>query len=238
MATKTSPASAITSKTTRSTSQRPPTLYKAFLLNFDVINFDSILGNVTSSQCIGAVTYYREFLVIVLTPLCALLLLIIVYIIPSSFDLLCYRHQTLQSKLRTRMKFWKLLLYSLFLIYPALSSNVLRLYVCVDIDGTQWLLTNLRVQCYTSAWYQYAYIAAPFILVYPIGIPLFFTALLFSNRRHLHARRVQAQLGFLYASYQRQLWWFEILDSVHKLFLTSVLAFFPLRASCPWAWAW
>ena len=214
-----------------------PALFKSFLLNFDVVNFQSILGSVTSSQCIGAVTYYSELMAILVAPLVGLALLVLLYILPSSFDLLCFRRQTLQSKLRTRMKVWKLFLYSLFLVFPSLSSNVLRLYVCTDIDGTQWLLTNLRVQCYTSVWYQYAYVAAPFILLYPVGIPLYFFVLLYSNRHALHERRVQAQLGFLYASYQRQLWWFEILDSIHKLILTSVLAFFPQETQLPLAMA-
>ena len=212
-----------------------PTLYKSFLLNFDIINFTSILGNVTSSECIGAVTYYRELVVMMLAPLIAFAACVVLYLLPSHFDLLCFRHQTLQSKTRTRMKFWKLFLYTLFLIYPSLSSTVLREFVCISIDSTDWLLTNLRVQCYTSDWYFYSYVALPFIVLYPIGIPLFFFVLLHSNRRHLHERRVQAQLGFLYASYQRQLWWWEILDSVNKLFLTSVLAFFPSDSQLPLA---
>ena len=212
-----------------------PSLYKSFLLNFDVINFTSILGNVTSSECIGAVTYYRELLVMMLAPLAAFTGCAVLYLLPSHFDLLCFRHQTLQAKTRLRMKFWKLFLYCLFLIYPSLSSTVLRQFVCLSIDSTQWLLTNLRVQCYTSDWYFYSYVSIPFIVLYPIGIPLFFFVLLASNRHNLHERRVQAQLGFLYASYQHSLWWWEILDSVHKLFLTSVLAFTPDNAQLPLA---
>ena len=191
----------------------------------------------TSSECIGAVTYYRELVVMMLAPIIAFAVCAICYLLPSHFDLLCFRHQTLQSKTRTRMKFWKLFLYCLFLIYPSLSSTVLREFVCISIDDTQWLLTNLRVQCYTSDWYLYSYISVPFIALYPVGIPLFFFVLLASNRRALHERRVQAQLGFLYASYQRQLWWWEILDSMNKLFLTSVLAFFPSRSQLPLAMA-
>ena len=212
-----------------------PTLYKSFLLNFDIINFSSILGNVTSSECIGAVTYYREWLTLMLAPLIALGACIVLYLVPSHLDLFCFRRQTLQAKTRTRMKFWKLFLYCLFLVYPSLSSTVLRQHVCLTIDNTYWLLTNLRVQCYTSDWYYYSYVSIPFIILYPIGIPLFFFMLLASNRKSLMERRVQAQLGFLYASYQRQLWWWEILDSINKLFLTSILAFFPNNSQLPLA---
>jgi len=38
---------------------------------------------------------------------------------------------------------------------------------------------------------------------------------------------VQLQLGFLYAGYNIDMWWFEMVDMANKLMLTSVLAFFP-----------
>lgn len=43
------------------------------------------------------------------------------------------------------IKFWKLFLYTrtLFLIYPGVSSTILRLYICKDIKGQEYLLADL-----------------------------------------------------------------------------------------------
>ncbi len=62
-------------------------------------------------------------------------------------------------------------------------------------------------------------------MVYPIGIPMFFGVLLRNNRDRLQEPFIRAQLGFLYAGYRKQAWWFELVDLIHKLIVTSLLAF-------------
>ena len=62
-----------------------------------------------------------------------------------------------------------LFLYILFLIYPGVSSTVLRLYVCKKIDSTYYLLTDLRVQCYTSLHDTFQLASITLILLYPLG---------------------------------------------------------------------
>jgi len=52
-------------------------------------------------------------------------------------------------------------------------------------------------------------------------------------RKRLHENPVKAQLGFLYAGYRDEHWWFEMVDIFHKLFITSILAFFPQVAQLP-----
>jgi len=54
------------------------------------------------------------------------------------------------------------------------SASVLRLYVCKEIDGEHWLLTDLSVKCFTPKWTRYALGGALLILIYPIGIACFF----------------------------------------------------------------
>lgn len=130
-------------------------------------------------------------------------------------------------------RFWKVLLYSLFLLYPGESSTILRLYICKDIDGQGYLLADLRVQCYTDTWNLYTLASIPRILLYPVGIPVFFFALLKLNQKDLKEPRIKAQLGFLYAGYRIEIWWWELADCVHKLALTSMLAFAPIDAQLP-----
>ena len=136
----------------------------------------------------------------------------------------------LRQKTRSKMKFWKLFLYVLFLIYPSVSSTILRLYICKDVDQQAYLLADLRVQCGTDTWNLYTVASTPLIVLYPVGIPLFFLFLLRTNRHALADKRIVAQLGFLYAGYTSRCWWFELVDCVHKLLVTSVMAFLPRAA--------
>lgn len=210
-----------------------PSTYKTFMGYFAIVNFDFILSSVTSSDCISFMTYYKKYLFITLAPICVLLAVMIFYKLPAYLEILCFRNQSQQERVRAKMRFWKLLLYCLFLIYPAVSSTILRLYICKDIDGQGYLLADVRVRCYTDTWNLYTLASIPLILIYPVGIPVFFYVLLRTNRHNLGDKHIQAQLGFLYASYTAQCWWFEMADTFHKLFVTSVLAFFPKEAQLP-----
>ena len=60
---------------------------------------------------------------------------------------------------------------------------------------------------------------------------MYFFSLLRSHRARLHLPAVRVQLGFLYEAYHGSLWYFEIVDMAHKLFLTSLVAFLPQDAA-------
>ena len=210
-----------------------PTVYVNFLLFFDVANFDFALSSAASADCIGIVNYYNEYVVICLAPAVILAFTVLFYLLPNYLECGPFRSKTLQERQRGKMNFWRLFLYLLFLVYPAVSSTVLRLYVCRQIDDQYYLTTDLTVQCYTSTWTSFTYASLLLILIYPIGIPIFFFSILRVNQTQLRQPRIRAQLGFLYAGYRGECWWFEIAESIHKLTLTSVLAFLPPAAQRP-----
>ena len=210
-----------------------PTTYVNFLLFFDVSNFDFALSSAVSADCIGVVNYYSKYVAIVLAPAVILLFTVLFYLLPNYLEWGPFRSKTLQERQRGKMNFWRLFLYLLFLVYPSVSSTVLRLYVCTEIDGSYYLQTDLRVSCYSSQWTSYTYASLILILLYPVGVPIFFFSILRVNQEHLREPRIRAQLGFLYAGYRGECWWFEITESIHKLTLTSVLAFLPSGAQLP-----
>ena len=84
---------------------------------------------------------------------------------------------------------------------------------------------------YSFDWYQgWAGFA---ILVYPIGVPVFFFLVLFVTRDELFEPGTDTpnpdkaeQLGFLYAGYTKKYWWWECVELFRKLMLTGILAFF------------
>jgi hypothetical protein len=211
-----------------------PNTFKEFVSYFDIINMDFLLSNVTSADCLfSSDVYYTQFTATVVAPMAILFCSVVFVLLPKYFECLCFKHSTVQERARSTMKFWKLFLYLLFLIYPSVSSTVLRHFVCKQIDDHSYLLTDLRIQCYTDIWTTFAFIAIALILIYPIGIPVFFFALLKLNQKDLREPRIKAQLGFLYAGYRLEVWWWELADCVNKLVLTSLLAFATIEAQLP-----
>jgi hypothetical protein len=201
---------------------------------FDVVNLDFLLSNVTSAECLfSSDFYYNRFIFVVVAPIALLFCSVVFVLIPRYFECLCFKHSTVQERSRSSMKFWKLFLYLLFLIYPSVSSTVLRHFVCKQIDDQSYLWEDLRVQCYTDRWTTVAFVAIALILLYPVGIPVFFFSLLKLNQKDFREPRIKAQLGFLYAGYRLEIWWWEILDTINKLVLTSLLAFAPQDAQLP-----
>jgi hypothetical protein len=215
-----------------------PTLFTEVLQYLDVINLENIMSNVTSSDCVSAINYFNKYLLICIAPLILLLLVTIFYLLPKFFNVMCFKHASAAARIRSKMNFWKLFLYALFLVYPGVSSTVLRHYMCKDLEDRNVLLADMTVDCDSSKWKLYATGSIPLVLIYPIGIPLFFFYLLRSNLTFLADRRIIAQLGFLYAGYNLKQWWFEILDCVHKIFITSLVALvFPRDWQLPTACA-
>lgn len=210
-----------------------PSKFKQFLLWLKLSNFDFMLSSATAVECIEEYDYYDRYLIVVLSPVCIFVSILLFYYVPRYVGCLCFQDMSKTEMLRAKMNFWKMTLFLLFLIYPGVSSTILRHYVCKDIDGTEYLLSDLSQECGTDRWNRYAYWNSLLIFVYPMGVPLFFGVLLWFNRDRLKRNTIQAQFGFLYAGYRDDVWWFEMADSIHKLLLVSFLAFFPEEYQLP-----
>jgi len=208
---------------------------------------------ITSVECVMESNYYRKFLLVSFLPMIVLILALSVYLLPkylqrklsclnkkknmlqkmaTSGDVGRLAIEEQRSRLaqkRSRRRFWRMLIYSLFLIYPSVSSTIIRLYVCRTIDGVSYLVEDFRLICYTPDYNFYAMIGIAMIFVYPIGIPAFLFYMLYQYRKRLDEPGVRAQLGFLFDGFHHEYWWFEIADMIHKLTLVSLLAFFPVK---------
>jgi hypothetical protein len=132
-----------------------------------------------------------------------------------------------QRMKRVMRKFWKMFLFTLFLIYPTVSSIMVRLYACRTVEGVSYLTSDFDVQCTSKEWFSRAMLGIIFVVVYPIGIMFLFGWILFENKERLHYPEALIQFGFLYGAFNRENWWFEMADMMHKLFMTSILPLFP-----------
>jgi len=206
---------------------RWPSTYRTTMSYIGVSSLDFLFENITGADCFSQDNYYFMYLFMVLAPIVVVFLIILFWVVPRELDLCCWRNYSKEAKARNSLQTWRLVLYFLFLIFPVCSSSVLRHYICDNVDGTSFLAQDYRVKCFTSLWNIISYLSASFILIYPVGIPVFFFIMLRNNRHRLNDVRTRAKLGFLYGGYKEDRWWWEIADSIHKLFLVAIIAFFP-----------
>ena len=70
---------------------------------------------------------------------------------------------------------------------------------------------------------------AALVVFYLVLCPGSLFAYLLLHRRQLESAHFRMTFGFLYRGYQKQLWFWEFLDMLHKVFLTSLLQFLPME---------
>jgi len=137
------------------------------------------------------------------------------------------------ARKRSRRKFWKLTLFTVFLLYPGVSSVIFSLFVCKEVDGVDYMVTDFTIRCHDDRWFKFLGPAVVMILIYPVGVPAFMFYLLRRYRKRLMSAAVRVQLGFLYEAYNLEMWYFELVDMAHKLIMTSLLAFMDVSFQMP-----
>jgi hypothetical protein len=71
-------------------------------------------------------------------------------------------------------------------------------FVCRQIGDQDYLVADLQLLCYTETWNNWVAVAGIAVLIYPVGIPVFFFVVLYKNRYRLGKTAVKQSLGFLY----------------------------------------
>ena len=79
-------------------------------------------------------------------------------------------------------KIWKLFFWFLLLIYPSLSTRVLRTFACTQIGKVYVLRFDRSVECYTFKWYGFSVGAIGALFIFVLGIPVLFYYLMWRAR--------------------------------------------------------
>jgi len=137
------------------------------------------------------------------------------------------------SRKRIRRKFWKMVLFTLFLVYPGVSKQVLSYFDCKYIGPDRYLMADFSIKCGSPRWNNNLPYACGMLLIYPVGIPAAFFFFLWRYHDRLDEPGVRLQLGFLYEAYDTDVWFFEICDMIHKVIMVALLSFFPFTWHMP-----
>lgn len=204
-----------------------PSGFKSVTDALTFINFDFVPWNTLS--CVVQIDFYTKFWVMCVTPVLAMGMLAAGFF--SLMWLLDRRDNnddTLLVRVKRKAQFTRLMLFTLFLLYPGVSARVLGFFACREVEGKWYLLADMSLGCGLSdrKWSQYLPMAVVFVMVYALGIPAVFFYSVWRNRANLKSVRTSLAVGWLYEGYNARDWWFEVADMANKLMITAVLVLF------------
>ena len=75
------------------------------------------------------------------------------------------------------------LLLVLYLTFPHASSVIMQMFSCHTLAGGEsWLYADLNIECYTPSHWFHIGAAIFFLVIYPLGVPLYFLVILRVNQ--------------------------------------------------------
>jgi len=183
-----------------------------FAASFAVINFDVISA---AGPCTDNITYYNQLTFILAMPV-LLILVIIGLAISAQVIRVIENWKTVSIRLGLML---------IFLVYPACSAAVIKMLVpCREISGVKYITADYRLVCGGDEYWYYVYMAYAGLVVYPIGCPLLYLVLLVRNRHKLESDEETCnRMGFIYERYEKEYYWFEVVEMIRKLFLTGII---------------
>jgi len=83
--------------------------------------------------------------------------------------------------------------FILFLVYPSCSSAAFQAFICDELeDGKAMLRVDYAVTCWEAGHLRVVAYALAMVVIYPLGTPLLYSALLYANHEQLNRiRRVE-----------------------------------------------
>lgn len=172
------------------------TVWLVFLLaQIDFMRF-------SSAGCVFKVTFYSSWAMMMLLPLVLVAAYSLFYLLPSW--LAAARLPTAEdrdaARTRARLVWLKLVLFTLLVLFPRVSSACLRLFKCTAVEGTSYLTADFHIVCFDATWNAVAGVNALALLLYPIGIPALFLVLVFRARKagQFHEPQTKYSIGFLF----------------------------------------
>ncbi|KAL4465241.1 hypothetical protein ABPG74_001955 [Tetrahymena malaccensis] len=126
---------------------------------------------------------------------------------------------------------WSLITTGIIFIFlflqPNIISELVQIISCRNIGGTQYLMADITLKCYTLEYYSYIFILfLPLFLIWAIVIPLIGIIILKRKVRILNYCTVRLSYGLLYSEYKNQKYYWEFIKVNLKLVIILISSFF------------
>ena len=103
--------------------------------------------------------------------------------------------------------------------YPLIHS-------CINIDSERRVLNDLEIICWSSSHLKYSFLlAAPSLIVWGFGIPLFAWLVLYKHRHEFEKLEVRVKYGFLFNGYKKRLYFWESINMYRKITIIFISVF-------------
>lgn len=199
-----------------------PSVYQEFLDGIDLVNFD--LSWLLSAGCIIDVNFHEPLLMSTIGPIVGMAILGVTYILASR------RSENLRDQARQKHLYVVLLLT--FVVYSPVSSILFQMFACDRLDdGGYYLRADYRIECDSSAHEWLQVYACCMIILYTVGIPMFYGILLFRNREVLidkNAREgnlMAKTTSGLWEAYEPPCFYYELIECGRRIVLTGIVVF-------------
>lgn len=201
-----------------------PSVYQCFLDGVDVLNFN--LTWILSTTCILDVDFHDTLLLLTVGPLIALLFLGITYTVAAR------KNRGSPALGDVRHRHLSVVLLLTFLVYSSVSATLFRSFACEELDdGKNYLRADYRIECDSPRHAADQVYAGFMILLYPVGIPVFYAALLFRNRS-VFIDKVGREQDFsvktttdLWKPYKPDRFYYEVVECGRRILLAGVVVF-------------
>ena len=125
------------------------------------------------------------------------------------------------------------LLAGLFVFVSPVSSRIFSTYACEtvgvdDSEGTSssFLYADFAIECKGASYRALSNTASALVVLWPIGVPVFFACLLAMSHDRPQALALWSAIGFLHNEYVPAYYWWEL---ARKLMLTGFIFLIPQR---------
>ena len=187
-----------------------------------VITFGIDLGlAATPLECVGLAGYTTRMLFWIVMPLA----LIFLILLATSVWLRFRRHQVTCSSVLLAAA--PLVLQTLFVIYPIVSRIAFSAFSFYEFkDGSSFLRADVDIKLGSAEHTRAMNVAILGIVLYPVGMPVFFGVLLWCAREAIVSGQptpLSSATRFLHGDYKALFFWWELAEMLRRFLLLGVL---------------
>lgn len=222
-----------------------PSFYNAVASMMAILNLDFSTDTLSASDCSNTLNTKHDFIDKLLFST------IYPFVVVGAICIVYYVH--VYSRKRTSAaqgedlsrddvwtiysKYQKICLIFISLTLPAISSVIFATFSCTDVDSETpdrsevYMTVDYTVECYTDRYYFAFSWALVMVVVYPIGVPLYYFYILHKHRYDIIRRDRTASnmdlkmegIKFLYEVYKPCYWFWEVIEMYFRLSMTGLL---------------
>jgi len=126
------------------------------------------------------------------------------------------------------LKCARVILFVLYVLYFHLANQILSVFQCYKEEtiGKSWMQNRPYIECGSGDWNELAVIAACFVVIYIVGIPVLLAVLLFRSSIKNDAK-VHYLVQQFSNSYRKEMFWFELIVTFRRLAIAIAFSLLP-----------